>query len=329
MNTNTEKAHIEIPEILCGPIIRRCTEDKLVLWWISSQRYEIKFQAFFNQQNNPDLELVSDATNTKIKQVGERAFVNLMEIKLGDAFPLEQKIEYDFLLKSEEDNQEKSLFILTPGILYDGETRPSFIVRKKLNKILHGSCRNPHYDSDDSFMGADREVGNTLNDVSNRPAVMILTGDQIYADDVAGPMLQAIHRTIEILGLYGEVFEGHDLSDSEKLYLDPRCYYLRQEILPRTTVGRKWYNRGGLFHIFTSRYAGNHLITFAEWIAMYILVWSPALWQDIIINICSSGETFALTLLNRQFNKKSNATWEIIFSPNFPFVSLNNIFANC
>ena len=49
----------------------------------------------------------------------------------------------------------------------------------------------------------------------------VLTGDQIYADDVAGPMLKAIHCLIERLGLYEETLSGSCVSDSKALRQNP------------------------------------------------------------------------------------------------------------
>jgi hypothetical protein len=43
--------------------------------------------------------------------------------------------------------------------------------------------------------------------------MLMLCGDQVYADDVAGPMLAAIHALIHRLGLYGEHLEGAVVSD--------------------------------------------------------------------------------------------------------------------
>ena len=194
--------------------------------------------------------------------------------------PLDQKIEYN--LVAECNDGKKTLTGLIPHITYPGERMPSFVVRKSVRRFFHGSCRKPHHDSEDAFLGLDREIRKTLDDMEYRPALLMLTGDQIYADDVAGPMLQAIHGVVRLLGLYEETFDGQaPVKDSAALYAHPDCYYMRKEIIPRTKVGEKWYRRGGGKHIFSSSFAHNHMITFAEWMAMYLLVWSPCLWEFI------------------------------------------------
>ncbi len=149
------------------------------------------------------------------------------------------------------------------------------MVRHSVRRFFHGSCRKPHHDSEDAFMGLDREIEATVDNMAERPGFLMLTGDQIYADDVAGPMLQAIHQVIKLLGLYGECFDDAVVADADELYARPECYYGRKEILPKTKVGDRWFRRGGAKHIFSSAFAYNHLISFAEWMGMYLLVWSP------------------------------------------------------
>ena len=48
-----------------------------------------------------------------------------------------------------------------------------------------------------------------------------MTGDQVYVDDVAGPMLRAVHALIERLGLVDEQLEGATVGDSQALYDRP------------------------------------------------------------------------------------------------------------
>ncbi|WP_238534233.1 metallophosphoesterase family protein [Advenella kashmirensis] len=112
--------------------------------------------------------------------------------------------------------------------------------------------------------------------------MLMLCGDQIYADDVAGPMLAAIHALIDRLGLYGEYLDGAVVADSEALYAHPAGYYRREDLLPAFKSNEALRERffGGVEKpIFTTTSAHNHLVTLAEVMAMYLLVWSPVPWQ--------------------------------------------------
>ena len=280
----------QLPLFLCGPVLRRLTCDRIVLWWVSPAEFSGRLDCYYPGCTDPFLSIALSSSNLKIFQFGVRAFVHLADIGKGcglagpglenGKLPLDQKIEYN--LVAECNDGKKTLTGLIPHITYPGERMPSFVVRKSVRRFFHGSCRKPHHDSEDAFLGLDREIRKTLDDMEYRPALLMLTGDQIYADDVAGPMLQAIHGVVRLLGLYEETFDGQaPVKDSAALYAHPDCYYMRKEIIPRTKVGEKWYRRGGGKHIFSSSFAHNHMITFAEWMAMYLLVWSPCLWEFI------------------------------------------------
>ena len=72
-------------------------------------------------------------------------------------------------------------------------TLPSFFLEGERNSslnILHGSCRKLHGNGKDCLAIADDLIANSIHDLSKRPSSLFLTGDQIYADDVAGPLIQ-------------------------------------------------------------------------------------------------------------------------------------------
>lgn len=272
----------KLPFFLCGPLIRRLTRDQIVLWWVSPKPLAVHFNCFHPGKKAPFLSIPLKNSNLTVFRAGTNAYVHLANIKPEQRFPCDQKIEYDLVISVPEGDM--SLTELIPHIVYQHQARPSFVVRQSIYRFFHGSCRRPHHDSDDAFVGLDNDINVSLDDMELRPALLMLTGDQIYSDDVAGPMLQAIHQIVKRLGLYDEIFDEAGIADSAALYNDPDCYYSRKNILPRTRIGEHWYRRGGVKHIFTSSFAQNHMITFAEWMAMYLLVWSPALWDFISFN---------------------------------------------
>src|SRR5690606_28198051 len=103
-------------------------------------------------------------------------------------------------------------------------------------------------------------------------------------DDVAGPMLVAIHALVRRLGLYGEQLEGAVVDDSEELFNHPATYYRREELLPAFKSNEALRERffGGVEKpVFTTSNGQNHLISFGEVMAMYLLVWSPLPWTLI------------------------------------------------
>jgi len=149
--------------------------------------------------------------------------------------------------------------------------------------LVHGSCRKPHHPADEGLLCVDRLLADAQTP-AQRPALLMMSGDQVYADDVAGPMLRAIHGLIARLGLFDEYLEGAVVDNSASLYGHHASYYHRAELLPALDSNETLRERffGGVKKpIFTSSTADNHLVTFAEVMAMYLLVWSPTPWTLI------------------------------------------------
>ncbi len=249
-----------LSEIIAGPILRRLTEQQLVIWWVSP--FECKGHLHCYIDNNVVFETAL-AESVTCYRVGERAVVHLLDVQIS--LPSDTYIEYDLLFNSE--GHDKKLSEMTDGLMYNGRSRPSFIIQPTINNLLHGSCRNPHYEGHDSLLAGDDLTARTLDCATKRPALLMMSGDQIYADHVAGPMLFAIHQVIELLGLNSEELAGEQFTNSDQLYQLSDHYYQRESLLPKG--------------VFTSTSSHNHLMTFAEFMAMYLLVWSPTLWQEV------------------------------------------------
>lgn len=272
-----------LPDLIAGPIVRRLQPQQMVLWFVSSRALDVSLTLFMRDGHIRSFPLGD--TNMDVIRVGERAFVHLVNLELEQALPVGERFEYDLIVTDEEG--ARGLSSLQPELIYPGESRPSLVLKTHLDKILHGSCRKPHYACDDALLRADQAVSESVHDDQSRPSLLLMSGDQIYADDVAGPMLTAIHQVIELLGLYGEQLEGATVPDSAALYADASCYYQRESLLPHNkaneTLRDKFFG-GARKPIFTADGAHNHLITLGEVVAMYLLVWSPTLWSYVKTN---------------------------------------------
>jgi len=212
-------------------------------------------------------------------------------VSANDDFPMNVVLTYNFTLSILE-GDGKDLDELIPDLVYGEQMLPNFIIKNIMNKILHGSCRKPHFDSDDGLLQVDNVIENSGVSVEERPALLMMSGDQIYADDVAGPMLVAIHQVIKKLGLYDEQWvddsEHHEpTSSSDGLFKSAHCYYQREKILPHHTINSSLFDKAfgaRKAPIFTSVHVQNHLVTLSEVMAMYLLVWSPELWDIVDCN---------------------------------------------
>jgi hypothetical protein len=144
---------------------------------------------------------------------------------------------------------------------------PTFFLSGKDGQfnIMHGSCRKLHGKGEDCLVAADELISSSPMDLSKRPSALFLTGDQIYADDVARPLAHYLTEFgIKLLG-WEERIRGVNTGLSE--------------IMPgeRQKVIREFAN-------FTADHARNHLLGFGEFAAMYMLAWNEENWPDVLEN---------------------------------------------
>ncbi|QXI16902.1 alkaline phosphatase D family protein [Pseudomonas hamedanensis] len=261
-----------LPAVVAGPLLRRLEPTRVVLWLVGTRELSLTLRL----QGVGDIPL--NAGKCTVIPVGRRAFVHLIDVQLESALPCDTLIDYDLLIDGSNGIAEWA-----PHLLYAGATSANLVVRSRIDQLLHGSCRKPHHPATDGLLCVDQLLA-AETDAQQRPALLMMSGDQVYADDVAGPMLRAIHALIERLGLFDEHLDGAVVSDSAKLYEHPASYYHRADLLPalesNETLRERFFG-GARKPIFTSSSADNHLVTFAEVMAMYMLVWSPTPWTLI------------------------------------------------
>ncbi|NBI56172.1 alkaline phosphatase D family protein [Photobacterium alginatilyticum] len=275
MCSRTASSSENLPLLLAGPILRKCTARELTLWLVTSEPLAATFSLYYPEDDEPFFS--EQITTAEQIQVGQAAWVTMASIK--GHFPVATVLEYQLV------TQRGDITELVPSLLYPGEKRLSFTIKQQADYILHGSCRNPHYPSKDSLVAADDKLA--LQQVQERPALLMMSGDQIYADHVAGPTLDAIQQVIGLLGLPDETFAQGPVANTQSLYQHGYNFYGRDKILPHYVESGNWLSDNGLRKwlpkrgrpVFSSRECENHLMSFSEFFAMYLLVWSPQLWQ--------------------------------------------------
>lgn len=275
-----------LPAILAGPILRHVSQDTLIVWLVCSAPYPITLQCYEQgyQQDSLLAEKQFSPPHEGYIKLAEHVHVHLLVLKPEQPLPQDKWLSYDLGL--EHDGKLEWLQALAPHILYDDEPRPCFVIKSYLNQILHGSCRRPHYKGPDGLLEVDRALHlthSTRDDLAEQPALLLLTGDQVYMDDVAGPMLLAIHQALKPLGFPREYLPGSRIKDSHELHRNLDAYYHRANLLPELDSEgheiKKTFFSASKKPIFTSSSADNHLISLAEMVTMYLLVWSPQLWE--------------------------------------------------
>lgn len=288
-----------LPDIICGPMVRAVDAKSITLWLVTTHDSAAKIT----------LNATAKDISERCVRVGKCAWIRRVLITLATDLAEQQYIEYDIAFDG------KNLQQLTPFLLYEGKQQPGFVYKATVDKLMHGSCRRPHHPATDGLIRVDRELAKSLDTPQDRPALLLHSGDQVYVDDVAGPMLAAIHQVIDQLGLYDEEFGEAPFSSTQALRESSKSYYSRDQLLPDTeqneAITEKFF--GGVRKpIFTSSNAANHLITLSEVIAMYLLCWSPILWQKINLQ---APDTLSDTLKQR-FNEELQAVKD--FSESLP-----------
>ena len=267
----------DLPDLLAGPLVRRVEPERVLLWLVASRPL---------QQLHASLQPVGQAaqqlglSDVRVIPIGRHAYVHLLTITPTSPLPQDQIIHYDLQWDSEQGNGLRS----TAAHLCHGDELPSLMIASDNRRLLHGSCRKPHFAGEDALVRTDSWLAERRDQPEQRPAWLLMTGDQVYVDDVSGPLLVAVHQLIARLGLFDEALEGATVADSQALYQSDDTYYRREQLLPDVPSNMAVRDRffGGVRKpVFTSANAHNHLISLAEMLAMYLLVWSPVPWRLI------------------------------------------------
>lgn len=277
-----ERSLSSLPPVLAGPILRHTTSNRLAVWLVGISSLTIRVRLYPVTADEPCFDRVLTAKELIRVRFGASAWLHLIDLKLDEALPLNTRIGYDLGVSGPGNSQESWIADWAPHLCMPGASTPDFIIKDQLERVIHGSCRRPHSSAGDGLVRVDQLLQETLEDSAKRPALMLMTGDQIYADDVAGPMLRAIHELIERLGLYDETLSGSLVNDSKELRQNPDTYFHREKLLPDIHSNEALIERffGGVRKpVFSTANAHNHLISLSEVMAMYLLVWSPVCWR--------------------------------------------------
>jgi len=259
-----------LPVILAGPILRR-TEPNAVTVWVALRESRSVTLEVYDGPTSGDGTLLSQ-TNPAVK-IGEKLFIACITASQSSPVLQPAKIySYDLIF----DDGHLSDLLNSPGsgqvepyqidITYGGFQLPTFVLPPAdLNDLhlIHASCRKPHGESLDAFAALDAMIESAVTDANNRPHQLFLTGDQIYADDVADPLLLMLTDAgTTLLGWpEEETLPGINKKPSE---IRPGA----REDIAEDECG------------FTSSDAKSHLFGIAEYFAMYLFCWSDVLWPS-------------------------------------------------
>jgi hypothetical protein len=134
--------------------------------------------------------------------------------------------------------------------------------------LASASCRRTNADGPDALAFLDELIEEERSDVAKRPQQLFLTGDQIYADDLAGallPQLSAIGR--ELVGFD----ETLPISNNPVVVNIVNFPVMRRRRVVRDLAR------------FTTTDGLHHVLSFGEFVALHLVSWSPRLWRALAV----------------------------------------------
>jgi hypothetical protein len=253
-----------LPLILAGPILRR-VERSSVTVWIACRDAQTGLTLEVHDAAGATRNLRSDPVDTVA--LGDHLHVALVTAEAesaGAALSPGRVYTYDVLFPSHPGGLAARGVLSAAGgtakVAYGDSAYPSFVLPATQPgglRFAHGSCRKPHGGAIDALNALDVVLESTHADVSQRPQQLFLTGDQIYADDVADAMLFMLQDASNLLLGWKE-----DLS----VWAQPAelAAGRRQSVCERVRL--------------SSSAAKSHLIRLGEFYCMYLFAWSPECW---------------------------------------------------
>jgi hypothetical protein len=255
----------DLPLLIAGPILRQVTPDAVTVWVALRRQADVTLLVL-----DPDGNTVLRGKRRTIA-IGTNLHVVAVTAEVQPPFaPLREGIVYRYdmtfgfqggLTRALADATESA------SLAYPPLTLPSFCMPPgDINtlRLIHGSCRLPHGNGPDALALLDDLIAPAASNPAARPHQLLMTGDQIYADDVAASMIVMLtdaadtllgwQETLPVDAAHGGPAVGAQLSP-----------FARRKVLE--DVG------------FTSEDLDAHLMTFGEYVCMYLFVWSDTLWD--------------------------------------------------
>ncbi len=270
-----------LPLVLAGPILRHTTTEMVTVWLALRLPARVSLQVYSTRDRGSILDLQVANGQRKTVTIGTSLHIVTITAAHPDGKAFERGEVYAYDLEFTVGETAYNLVAALTSIEYP-EVRigyfrhdlPTFVlppINLHRVKIAHGSCRKPHGNGQDALAILDRLLATNASAPDTRPQQLFLTGDQIYGDDVASPLLWvATHLGESILGW------------AEKLPVGKwdRPEYLTPKQLPSGKRGEIATTAGGFTAGLGHKRSKvtSHLFGLGEYCAAYLLAWSPVVW---------------------------------------------------
>lgn len=283
-------ATLLFPLILAGPMLRHVTPHEVNVWLASSRPLALRLEVY-----NHDGELIGSSTTAdspiarptqKAAQplqndapLGDNLHITLIQARptrTGTPFPDDQLLSYALIDTTTEQALDLDDVCLT------GEPRPTFRIPTELSVLAYGSCRKPHGPAkgdDGTVQQADslallaRHLDSHQHVPDERPDVLFLVGDQIYADDVLPPLMEYAQQTAPHL-------LGKDIQLPHEGTISHHTAKERKSLKKRLGL--------------TSDVENGHVLNFAEYAVLYLVSFGNRINFQLTLDANSTDEERSL-----------------------------------
>jgi hypothetical protein len=310
-----------LPLILAGPILRRTEPESVTVWFALRKPCEVTVNIYATQAGEGvhvlDTHPLLRGTRTTIA-LGTHLYLVAVTARsvAGETLQPGQVYVYDAHFFQTEPNAESQVPLEQAlnaesrsrvSVSYFDHQLPSFsLPPTHLNqlRILHGSCRKAHGGEADILAVVDTLIAQDCTQANTRPHQLFFTGDQIYGDDVADPMLMALTDAGNTLLGWEEALpiglSSSAVESTTPSQLPPGQRSQIAEELGGFTAGLQG----------KAKLAKSHLFAFGEYCAAYLFVWSDVLWTEFP----KGQEVHRRRKAIRSWNKEVNALQNMVQS---------------
>jgi hypothetical protein len=277
---------VSLPTVLAGPVVRRVDAEGAAIWIALRDAATVRVAGWFGggrlssgpgEVDGGDGEQLAGTASTR--RFGPHLHVAVVNADWVSSPPPSTVVSYDIIVGDGPGEGLRALGLLvdeTPdgprparlALGYADDVLPTFMTPAATItglRLAQASCRQPKKHGPDATAWIDDLLAETRTSIGERPQQLFLTGDQIYADDVAAVHMAMLSKIgAELLGP-----ETMSFADGA-VAVDHTTVPPLRRARPVRVTGR-----------FSSGSTSSHLLTRGEYAAMYLAAWSPSVWREL------------------------------------------------
>ena len=272
--------------VLAGPIVRRVDAASASVWLALAEPCDVTLRVWNGLESAATTRAAAFEGQRHTRRLGDQ--LHIVVVTAPGMYLPGQIFSYDIELNNGTETKTlDDLELLKDGPVggniphkalgYEPAMLPSFATcPPELTdlRIVHGSCRLPDNHRVDAMVWIDDLIADGRTSATGRPHQLMLSGDQIYADE-PGPVFLTIASNAG-QSVLGTRRDSDEAVAKETLPFNGRNFPLDSQHF------RAGWRRDFVVNNtrFTSIEAKSHVMGLGEFAGYYLLVWANTLWPD-------------------------------------------------